>query len=115
MDRGGREGCEEESGLDRFTSAVLVPVVRPPVRGWSKIGIDDRMGAVDKVALGTAAVLGIRGDLGLKGQQFSWCSSLIFFGQLVSVFPALYVGLSFVSIVTAHCLKYSIVWDTDNS
>ena len=29
------------------------------------------MGAVDKVALGTAGILGIRKDLGLVGQQFS--------------------------------------------
>jgi hypothetical protein len=49
------------------------------------------MGAVDKVALGTAAILGIRTDLGLVGQEYSWCSSLIFFGQLATVFPALFV------------------------
>jgi len=32
---------------------------------------DISMGAVDKVALGTAGVLNIRQDLGLVGQQFS--------------------------------------------
>lgn len=30
------------------------------------------MGAVDKVCIGTAAVLGMRKDLGLVGQQYSW-------------------------------------------
>ena len=48
------------------------------------------MGAVDKVAVGTAAVIGLRTDLHLVGQQYSWSSSITYFGQLAFVFPALF-------------------------
>lgn len=60
------------------------------------------MGAVDKNALGTAAVLGLRTDLKLKGQEYSCMplsvrpsltagtASLIFFGQIATLFPALF-------------------------
>ena len=34
------------------------------------------MGGVDKVILGTTATFGLRTDLGLVGQQYSWCSSI---------------------------------------
>ena len=34
------------------------------------------MGGVDKVILGTAATFGLRTDLHLAGQQYSWCSSI---------------------------------------
>ncbi|XAO27707.1 hypothetical protein I312_106567 [Cryptococcus bacillisporus CA1280] len=49
------------------------------------------MGAVDKNALSTAAVLGLRTDLKLSGTEYSWAGSIIFFGQLASVFPALFM------------------------
>lgn len=50
-----------------------------------------RMGAVDKVALSTAAVLDLREDLNLTPNQFSWSGSLIFLGAIPSVFPALFL------------------------
>jgi hypothetical protein len=37
------------------------------------------MGGVDKVILGTAATFGLRQELNLVGQQYSWASSLSMF------------------------------------
>ncbi|TYJ56772.1 hypothetical protein B9479_002542 [Cryptococcus floricola] len=71
---------EEERAMVRKADWIILPILL----------IALMMGATDKVALGTAAVLGLRADLGLVGQQYSWSSSLIFFGSLVSVFPALF-------------------------
>jgi ACS family allantoate permease-like MFS transporter len=60
------------------------------------------MGGVDKVILGTAATFGLRQELNLVGQQYSWASSLselirspyeilldsaVFFGSMLTVFP----------------------------
>ncbi|BGP20610.1 hypothetical protein JCM10213_007144 [Rhodosporidiobolus nylandii] len=47
------------------------------------------MGAVDKVCIGTAAVLGMRTDLNLVGQEYSWTSSIIYFGAIIAVYPTL--------------------------
>ncbi|ORY25474.1 major facilitator superfamily domain-containing protein [Naematelia encephala] len=45
------------------------------------------LGGTDKVILGTAATYGLRSDLHLVGQQYSWASSIIFFGSMLTVFP----------------------------
>ncbi|GAA5897753.1 hypothetical protein JCM5296_000872 [Sporobolomyces johnsonii] len=45
------------------------------------------MAAVDKVCTGSAAVMGWRTDLHLVGQQYSWISSILYFGSIVAVFP----------------------------
>lgn len=52
---------EEEKAVKRKADLIVLPLLF-----WSL-----SMGAVDKVALGTAGVLNIRKDLGLVGQQFS--------------------------------------------
>ncbi|KII87313.1 hypothetical protein PLICRDRAFT_251321 [Plicaturopsis crispa FD-325 SS-3] len=49
------------------------------------------MGAVDKVCIGTAAVFGFRTDTHLVGQEYSWVSSIIYFGCIAAVFPSLWV------------------------
>lgn len=46
---------------------------------------------LDKVALGYAAVYGLRADLGLVGQDYSWASSMFYFGYLVGQIPANYL------------------------
>jgi ACS family allantoate permease-like MFS transporter len=46
---------------------------------------------LDKVALGYAAVYTLRTDLGLVGQQYSWASSIFYFGYLVGQVPAAYL------------------------
>ncbi|KNG84546.1 putative pantothenate transporter [Aspergillus nomiae NRRL 13137] len=42
---------------------------------------------IDKGILSTAAVYGLRTDLDLKGQQYSWASSIFYFGFLVWQYP----------------------------
>jgi hypothetical protein len=38
------------------------------------------LGAVDKVAISTAAIYGLKDDLHLVGQQYSWAGSILFLG-----------------------------------
>ncbi|KAB8230371.1 major facilitator superfamily domain-containing protein [Aspergillus alliaceus] len=42
---------------------------------------------IDKGILSTAAVYGMRSDLNLKGQQYSWTSSIFYFGYLLWQYP----------------------------
>ncbi|KAF7531249.1 hypothetical protein G7054_g9046 [Neopestalotiopsis clavispora] len=46
---------------------------------------------LDKNALGYAAVLGIKTDAHLHGQQYSWLSSIFYFGYLAMEFPNLWL------------------------
>lgn len=46
---------------------------------------------VDKVAMGWAVLFNFRGDLGLHGTQYSWASSMFYFGYLVAQYPANYI------------------------
>ncbi|KAI9639879.1 MFS transporter [Dioszegia hungarica] len=47
------------------------------------------MGSVDKVSIGSAAVLGLRTDLNLQGQEYSLTSAAIYFGAICSIIPSL--------------------------
>lgn len=38
------------------------------------------MGSVDKVSIASAAVLDMREDTHLKGQEYAWTSAIIYFG-----------------------------------
>ncbi|ODM23084.1 hypothetical protein SI65_00673 [Aspergillus cristatus] len=46
---------------------------------------------LDKLSLGYAAVFGLIEDLGLQGSQYSWCTSIFYFGQLVAEGPFIYL------------------------
>jgi hypothetical protein len=46
---------------------------------------------VDKVAMGWAVLFNFREDLGLVGDEYSWASSMFYFGYLVAQYPANYV------------------------
>jgi MFS transporter, ACS family, allantoate permease len=48
------------------------------------------MSGLDKTAISGAAIYGIRQDLHLTGQQYSWCGSAPFFGGLLFMGPAAY-------------------------
>ncbi|KAL2864338.1 major facilitator superfamily domain-containing protein [Aspergillus lucknowensis] len=63
---------------------------------------------LDKSSINYAAVFGLRDDLSLKGQEFSWVVSLFYFGQLVSEYPAAYI-LSRLRITTFIGITI-IVW-----
>lgn len=47
------------------------------------------MGSVDKVSIGSAAVLGMRTDTNLVGQQYAWTSAVIYFGAITAIIPSL--------------------------
>ncbi|GLA93902.1 hypothetical protein AtubIFM57143_000754 [Aspergillus tubingensis] len=61
---------------------------------------------LDKQTINQAAVFGLRSDLKLTGQEFSWAVSLFYLGQLCSEYPAaimlsrfpitIYVGVTIV-------------------
>ncbi|KAL8287329.1 hypothetical protein RQP46_003781 [Phenoliferia psychrophenolica] len=46
---------------------------------------------LDKIALSYAAIFGMRTDLHLVGQDYSWASSAFYFGQLVFEYPAIWL------------------------
>ncbi|GAA5903191.1 hypothetical protein JCM6882_006989 [Rhodosporidiobolus microsporus] len=46
---------------------------------------------LDKIGLSYAAIFGMKTDLNLVGQDYSWCSSVFYFGQLIAEFPVLYL------------------------
>lgn len=72
---------EEERKMVRKTDWILLPI----------LFFTATMGAVDKVALGTAAIFGLREDNHLVGQQYSWLSTLLFIGSLVGMWPMSYI------------------------
>lgn len=43
---------------------------------------------LDKTALNSAAILGVRKDLALSGKDYSWASSIYYFGYLIASYPA---------------------------
>lgn len=46
---------------------------------------------LDKQTMTYAAVFGLRPDFNLSGSQYSWAVSLLYFGQLASEYPAIYL------------------------
>ncbi|KAK4686967.1 MFS transporter, ACS family, allantoate permease, partial [Tremellales sp. Uapishka_1] len=67
----------EEKAVRRKLDYIVLPLVT----------LSLFLGGTDKVILGTAATYGLRTDLHLVGQQYSWASSIIFFGSMLTVFP----------------------------
>lgn len=69
------------------------------------------MGAVDKVCIGTAATLGMRSDLGLSGSQYSWISSIIYFGAIVAVLPSLFLmqRVNTAKYIAFNCSVWGII------
>lgn len=42
---------------------------------------------LDKTALSYTAILGLREDLHLTGSEYSWSSSIYYFGYMVATYP----------------------------
>lgn len=61
---------------------------------------------VDKVANGWAVLFDMRADLGLVGDEYSWASSMFYFGYLVAQYPANYILQRY---QTAKVLSYSVI------
>ncbi|WRT67613.1 uncharacterized protein IL334_004585 [Kwoniella shivajii] len=67
----------EEKAIVRKLDCIILPLTM----------VSLLLGGLDKVILGTTATFGLRTDLHLVGQQYSWSSSIIFFGAMLTVFP----------------------------
>jgi ACS family allantoate permease-like MFS transporter len=69
---------EAERRLMRKVDWIMIPM----------LFITATFGAVDKVALGTAAIYGLQTDAHLHGQQYSWLGSILSLGVcIVRSFP----------------------------
>ena len=56
-----------------------------------KLAISFGLQYLDKVTISYAAIYGMREELHLVGQEYSWANSLFYFGYLVGEFPANYL------------------------
>ncbi|ETN37239.1 uncharacterized protein HMPREF1541_08229 [Cyphellophora europaea CBS 101466] len=68
---------EEEQKLIRKIDFLILPL----------IAVNYAFFYIDKTTLSYAAIFGIREDLNLVGMQYSWLSSLFYFGFLAWAFP----------------------------
>ncbi|RJE26627.1 Major Facilitator Superfamily [Aspergillus sclerotialis] len=61
---------------------------------------------LDKTSLSYSAVLGIKGDLNLVGQDYSWTSSIFYIGYLAASYP---ISLGFVKFPLGRYLSLLII------
>jgi hypothetical protein len=81
---------EAEKRLIRKVDWTMIPM----------LFITATFGAVDKVALGTAAIYGLQTDANLHGQQYSWLGSILSLGVGTAL------GCSDVRLtIRRHCLE----------
>lgn len=66
---------KQEQRLKRKVDWIMIPM----------LFITATLGAVDKVALSTAAIYGLQEDNNLHGQQYSWLGSILSLGALVGM------------------------------
>ncbi|TQS33825.1 hypothetical protein Golomagni_05818, partial [Golovinomyces magnicellulatus] len=66
---------------------------------------------MDKVILSSAAVFGLRDDTYLKGQEYSWVSSIFYFGYLIWEYPTtiLITRLPTAKYLSANTLSWGAV------
>lgn len=63
---------------------------------------------LDKAALGYTVIMGLKKDLHLSGSQYSWASSIYYFGYLVASYPA---GILIVRYPVAKTIAASVlIW-----
>ncbi|KAM0272169.1 hypothetical protein ACHAQH_008847 [Verticillium albo-atrum] len=84
---------EEERKLVRKLNRVILPLM-------ATVCVSQYL---DKGSINYAAVFGLRHDLKLTGEEFSWVFSLFYFGQLCSEYPAAYL-LSRLRITTSSAV-----------
>lgn len=66
------------------------------------------LGAVDKVALSNAAIYGLKEDLKLRGQEYSWAGSILAIGALFGIWPSMYLVHKLPSAKYLACC--SVIW-----
>ncbi|KAK8912130.1 putativetransporter [Metarhizium anisopliae] len=69
---------EEDKRLLRRIDMCLLPVM----------GLSYMFQFLDKTALNSTAILGLREDLHLTGEEYSWSSGIYYFGYLAASYPA---------------------------
>ncbi|KAL2810160.1 major facilitator superfamily domain-containing protein [Aspergillus granulosus] len=72
---------EEEKRVLRKLDIVLIPLM----------GICYMMQFMDKLALSQATLFGLREDLNLQGDQYSWASAVFYFGYFAWSWPSSYL------------------------
>ncbi|KAL3459466.1 major facilitator superfamily domain-containing protein [Aspergillus heterothallicus] len=72
---------EEEKKVLRKLDMVLIPLM----------GICYMMQFMDKLALSQATLFGLRQDLSLQGDQYSWASAIFYFGYFTWSWPSSYL------------------------
>ncbi|KAJ5094190.1 hypothetical protein N7456_010051 [Penicillium angulare] len=110
---------EEEKKMIRKTDWILLPMVSMSIDSFQNTGglssfklfITATLGAVDKVAISTAAIYGLEDDLHLVGQQYSWAGSILFLGAIVGMWPSTYLvhRLPSAKYLSACSLGWSIL------
>ncbi|KAL4815532.1 MFS general substrate transporter [Aspergillus spinulosporus] len=76
---------EEEKRILRKIDFYIIPVM----------GLCYMLQYMDKVTLGYATQLNLRTDLNLHGSEYSWCSSVFYFGYLFWSWPSSYISVRF--------------------
>ncbi|OCF55964.1 hypothetical protein L486_06721 [Kwoniella mangroviensis CBS 10435] len=76
---------EEERAVKWKIDLIVMPLI------W----LANLMSGTDKVLLGTAVTFGLRTDLKLVGQQYSWANSAIYFTCIAIVFPQSWIFQKF--------------------
>ncbi|KAL2830983.1 MFS general substrate transporter [Aspergillus pseudoustus] len=76
---------EEEKRILRKIDWHIIPVM----------GLCYMLQYMDKVTLGYATQLNLRQDLNLHGSEYSWCSSVFYFGYLFWSWPSSYISVRF--------------------
>ncbi|WWC69114.1 uncharacterized protein I206_103050 [Kwoniella pini CBS 10737] len=76
---------EEEKAVKRKLDLIVMPLL------W----LANLMSGTDKVLLGTAVTFGLKTDLKLVGQQYSWANSAIYFTCIAFVFPQSWIFQKF--------------------
>ncbi|KAH8429218.1 uncharacterized protein LDX57_006885 [Aspergillus melleus] len=89
-------GPEEEKKLVRKIDFHLMPLLI----------VSYGLQYLDKTSLAYSAILGIREDLNLVGQQFNWASSIFYIGYLVASWP---ISLGFVRFPLGRYLSLLIL------
>ena len=77
---------EAEKRLIRKVDWIMIPM----------LFITATFGAVDKVALGTAAIYGLQKDAHLHGQQYSWLGSILSLGVSITLSCLMIRGSHFI-------------------
>lgn len=66
---------------------------------------------IDKAALGWAVLFTFKEDLGLVGEDYSWVSSIFYFGYIAGQYPSSYCLQRFATgkVIAFTCLAWSII------